>query len=156
MAVSSTIMSIVLSAILQGGVDTDYTTKEVACLTEAVYFEAANRPLKEKVAVANVVMNRVKAGYAKTICGVTYQRGQFSFQRSNKASRLTAVNQDNIRESAMVALKVLDNQYRDNTMGATHFVNLRIATDRGWLKGMRMVVAIGPHTFYKERKLKHA
>ena len=44
---------------------------EYNCLIEAIYFEAGNQPFVGKIAVAQVVVNRVNSDrYPNTICGV--------------------------------------------------------------------------------------
>ena len=53
---------------------------EQDCLASAVYFEARGEPLKGQLAVADVVLNRVRSeGYPDTICQVVEQPWQFSF-----------------------------------------------------------------------------
>jgi spore germination cell wall hydrolase CwlJ-like protein len=53
---------------------------EQDCLASAVYFEARGEPLKGQLAVADVVVNRVRsAKYPNTICEVVEQPWQFSF-----------------------------------------------------------------------------
>lgn len=47
----------------------------VKCLSDNIYYEAANEPYAGKVAVAQVTMNRVAdPHYPSTVCGVVYQR----------------------------------------------------------------------------------
>ena len=47
---------------------------EVKCLATAIYFEARGEPEHGQLAVAQVVLNRVKnPAYPNTICGVVYQ-----------------------------------------------------------------------------------
>src|SRR3546814_8987348 len=44
------------------------------CLTQAIYYEAANEPLKGKRAVAQVVLNRLRhPAYPNSVCGVVYE-----------------------------------------------------------------------------------
>src|SRR5690606_34324250 len=55
------------------------------CLTQAVYYEAANEPTLGKRAVAQVVLNRLRhPAYPNSVCGVVYEGAsapvcQFSF-----------------------------------------------------------------------------
>jgi spore germination cell wall hydrolase CwlJ-like protein len=63
-----------------------YSAREQRCLAEAVYFEARSEPYKGQVAVAQVVLNRVRnPAYPETVCKVVYQNKgarnacQFSF-----------------------------------------------------------------------------
>ena len=51
------------------------TKKQISCLAENIYFEAAHEPHEGKVAVAFVTLNRLMTGnYADTICGVVTQK----------------------------------------------------------------------------------
>jgi hypothetical protein len=50
------------------------SAKELWCLSQAVYFEARGESYRGQVAVAQVVLNRLKHRlYPKTICGVVFQ-----------------------------------------------------------------------------------
>ena len=60
-----------------------YTKAELKYLTAIIYCEAGNQPQKGKIAVANVVLNRVKnKRFPNTIKGVIYQKSQFSPTRT--------------------------------------------------------------------------
>ena len=62
---------------LRGAVD-DYT-RALSCLSQAVYYEAANESTEGQQAVAQVVLNRLQhPNYPKTVCGVVYQGSQLS------------------------------------------------------------------------------
>jgi N-acetylmuramoyl-L-alanine amidase len=51
---------------------------ELECLARIVVHEAGNQSRAGQLAVAQVVMNRVRSGrFARTICGVAMQPGQF-------------------------------------------------------------------------------
>lgn len=55
---------------------------EQHCLASAVYFEARGESLEGQLAVAEVVLNRMRSGrYPTTICAVVRQPAQFSFVR---------------------------------------------------------------------------
>lgn len=57
----------------------DFTEKEVALLERLVHAEAEGEPFIGKVAVANVVLNRIKSDkYPNTMNDVIYQKRQFS------------------------------------------------------------------------------
>ncbi len=66
-----------------------YTKAELQYLTAIIYCEAGNQPQKGKIAVANVILNRVKSKkYPNSIKGVIYQKSQFSPTRTkNKKYR---------------------------------------------------------------------
>ena len=61
----------------------------VVCLAKVIYYEARGEPLPGKLAVAKVTLNRTNSGkFPSTVCGVVYQRGQYSWTRG-KPSRIT-------------------------------------------------------------------
>lgn len=58
-------------------------------LANTVYFEAGLEPLEGQVAVAEVVLNRMRSGrYPTTICGVVLQPAQFSYVRGGRIPRV--------------------------------------------------------------------
>lgn len=59
----------------------------LACLVQA---EAGSEPYEGKLAVANVVINRVHAGYGSCISDVIYARGQFSPVSNGSLNRILA------------------------------------------------------------------
>ena len=70
--------------------------KELWCLATAIYFEARGESYRGQVAVAQVVLNRVKHKlYPDTICGVVFQNQnrrnscQFSFACDGRPERIT-------------------------------------------------------------------
>ncbi len=72
------------------------SASELKCLATAIYFEARGEPEEGQLAVAQVVLNRVKnPAYPNTICGVVYQnktkrnRCQFSFACDGRSDRIT-------------------------------------------------------------------
>jgi len=53
---------------------------ETICLAKNIYYEARGEPLRGKLAVAWVTLNRVASGkFRDTICKVVYQPRQFSW-----------------------------------------------------------------------------
>jgi hypothetical protein len=121
--------------------------RQIQCLAENAYFEAGNQSIKGKVAVTNVVMNRVKdERFPKSACAVVHQKShgncQFSWVcESNKHIR----NMTMFAESKRVAENVYLGNIRDVTKGAkfyhANYVN------PNW--GMRRVAQIGIHIFYQ-------
>ena len=52
--------------------------KSVECMAKVVLHEAGNQPREGKIAVAQTLVNRLKAGrFGDTICEVANQKGQF-------------------------------------------------------------------------------
>jgi len=126
--------------------------RQVDCLAENIYHEAAYEPLDGRVAVALVTLNRVNdPRYPNNICSVVKQRIKYTCQFSwycesgKRVRNLTAY-----MEAKRIALHVYANyeQLKDLTHGAlfyhADYVNPR------W-SGLVKTVVIGRHIFYKER-----
>lgn len=66
-------------------VQASYQAPQVECLARAIYQEARGESKTGQLAVANVILNRVKrpTEFRPTICGVVYQPGQFSWAKNN-------------------------------------------------------------------------
>jgi spore germination cell wall hydrolase CwlJ-like protein len=47
--------------------------KQLACMAKNIFYEAGSESVLGQAAVARVVVNRVKYGFAKTPCGVVFQ-----------------------------------------------------------------------------------
>lgn len=58
--------------------DVDQIDSETECMAKVVHHEAGNQPLQGQLAVAEVIVNRIKSGrFPTTPCAVANQRGQF-------------------------------------------------------------------------------
>lgn len=70
------------------GSSTDYSSDELKLLACLVHAEAGNQSYEGKLAVANVVLNRVKSSkYPDSIYKVIYQSGQFSVASSGSLTK---------------------------------------------------------------------
>lgn len=127
---------------------------EENCLARAVYFEARSESELGQVAVAKVILNRVKdPEYPKTICGVVYQGSgrrnscQFSFAcdglpddvksatawaNAKRVARMTIAG-----DAKVAALTTATNYHAD-------YVKPK------WAKSMKRLVKIGRHIFYED------
>lgn len=132
---------------------------QVQCMALNVYYEARGSNLADKVAVADVVLNRVKdTRYPNTICEVVKQgmqdsngnmrrnKCQFSWYCDGKHDR--PQDQDRWVEAQGIAWNMVEEgKYRGITEGATHYhatyVNPR------WAKTLQLVGSIGAHIFYR-------
>jgi spore germination cell wall hydrolase CwlJ-like protein len=134
-----------------------HSATEVKCLATAIYFEARSEPEKGQIAVAQVVLNRVKnPAYPNTICGVVYQnknkrnRCQFSFACDGIKDRIT--EQSVWAESQALARRVLNDDrtlYLASVGAATHYHATYVKPR--WARSMRKMQKIGRHIFYKTR-----
>ena len=108
-------------------------------LAKLVYAEARGEPYKGQVAVAAVVLNRVRsASFPNTISGVIYQRNAFTCV--NNGSINNAPDSSCIR----AALDALNGW--DPTGGCLYYYNPKTATD-DWIRTRTVQTVIGRHSF---------
>ena len=137
--------------------------KEVTCLAKAIYYEARGEPERGRLAVGQVMLNRVgHSGYPKTVCGVVFQnkhlknRCQFSFacdgqsdvpgskavwQRSKKeAEELYACDATcRARES---------DEWKSPVWSSTHYHANFVRPS--WAPKLQRTAWIGQHIFYRK------
>lgn len=129
--------------------------RQFECLAEAVYFEARGESYRGQVAVAQVVLNRVKSDiYPSTICGVVYQNQswrnacQFSFACDGIPERVT--EPEAWKTAKEVATKVLRGDlYLTEVANATHYHANYVRPV--WAGRMKKMTTIGLHIFYRFR-----
>ena len=125
------------------GASTSSYSQQVQLLARAVNGEARGEPYTGQVAVAAVILNRVKhPSFPKTIAGVIYQPGAF-----------TAVSDGQIN----VAISSKSTVYKacqdamngwDPTHGAIYYYNPKTATNK-WIRSRTIIKVIGLHVFCK-------
>lgn len=118
---------------------TTQSSSDLNLLAKCVYAEARGEPYSGQVAVAAVVLNRVKsASFPNTIAGVIYQPYAF-----------TAVNDGQINltpnSTAYKAAQDALNGW-DPTYGCLYYYNPSTATS-SWIWSRQTVVTIGKHVF---------
>lgn len=113
--------------------------KDVKCLATAIYHEANSESEKGQIAVANVIMNRVKSKkFPNSVCSVVSQKNQFSWYGKTKHKYND--------KTVDIAEKVLSNRVHDVTNGALFFHS---GKNPHWTRKMKFVTKIGGHKFYK-------
>ena len=116
-------------------------TSDLNLLARVVYGEARGEPYTGQVAVAAVVLNRVKnSSFPNTISGVVYQSGAFtavSDGQINLTPNTTAYN------AARDALNGWD-----PSNGAIYYFNPSTATNK-WIWSRPHLITIGKHRFCK-------
>ena len=120
---------------------TYYDAATVDLLARVITHESGNQPLEGKIAVGNVVLNRVASPlFPNTVADVIYQPNQFAPAGSGHLSRTPNA------ESVVAAKLCLDGA---NTAGnALYFVN-PVTSPGSWASRNRPYVAtIGAHAFY--------
>ena len=118
---------------------TSNADESVRCLAEAIFHEARAEPLVGQLAVAQVVLNRVRRlEFPNTICTVVYQPNQFSWTRHHLKHKLptyyTALANNIVQHG--VALEYFN---------ATHFHNRTVKPN--WR--LKRTKRIHNHIFYE-------
>lgn len=129
---------------------------EQRCLAAGIYFEARGEVEKGQAAVAQVILNRVKApSYPNTICGVVYQnkhwrnRCQFSFACDGIYDRVR--DKKAWDRAVRIARDVSKGKiYLDKVADSTHYHATYVKPR--WRLGMKVVDRIGIHIFYRTKK----
>lgn len=114
-------------------------TAEAELLARLVEAEAQGESYAGKVAVAEVVLNRVRSPqYPNSIEGVIYEAGQFSPVMDGRINMTPTAESYTAVAEAMAGSNYVG--------GALFFYNPAVATSR-WLDGLPTIAVIGSHTF---------
>ena len=133
------------------------------CMAVNIYHEAKNQPMAGQIAVAQVVMNRVKDNrYPDNVCdvvkqGLTYKNGkvvlgkcQFSGYCDGKKDDVDKKS-EKWRNSLRYASMVITNRITlDVTEGATHYHATYVRP--AWARTKTKTVRINSHIFYRWEK----
>lgn len=157
----------------RGGDETPISQgQELYCMAEAIYFESGNQPFVGKMAVAEVILNRVQhIGYPDTVCDVVHQgpvreswktkqnpdlpdsdrmyypikwKCQFTYYCDGKSDEIT--ESETWEESLSAAYLMYDGRVTV-AEGATHYHATYVKPH--WASQLRKVVQIEDHVFYK-------
>lgn len=132
---------------------------DITLLARLIYGEARGESLDGKIAVANVVRNRVNSSvtwWGRTWREVMLKPKQFScFNEGDpnldKLSKIDASRDANDqrlwRECLTIASAVCTGAFSDNTAGATHYHSIRVQPS--WAASLTATVSIGRHVFYR-------
>ncbi len=135
---------------VSGDTGTNYRNA-LKCMTQAIYYEAANEPVKGKRAVAQVVLNRVRhPAYPSSVCGVVYEGVnqavcQFSFTCDGSLLRVPMARQ--WQEASDVAKAALAGTVETDVGTATNY-HADYVVPR-WAYSMGKIEQIGAHIFYR-------
>lgn len=117
--------------------DAAYDNDTLYWLSHIIYAESGNQPLEGKIAVGNVVMNRLEdPRFPSTVYEVLFQKNQFTPAASGSIYR------EPNWESTLAAMLVMDGA---EVTDALFFNSVRSRAPRG----RTYVATIGDHAFYK-------
>ena len=118
---------------------------EERCLAGAVYFESKGESLAGQLAVARVVMARAKSGrFPTSLCGVVYQKSQFSFVRGGGMPPI-ATGSNNWRNAVAISKIALSDSWKSPVEGALFFHARHVSP--GWR--LTRLGSIDNHIFYR-------
>ena len=140
----------------RGVVGTSEYHKEVQCLTEAAYHEAANQPEEGIRAVLQVIKNRKEAkGFPSSFCGVVQQPKQFSYRNDLQPGQMKPIKiKNSLDKEALQKIHYLSELTAQGTLrndlpeGTLYYV--KVGVKAKWMKKMQRVAVIDKHVFLKE------
>jgi spore germination cell wall hydrolase CwlJ-like protein len=125
---------------------TDLSENDLECLVANVYHEARGESVLGQAAVAYVTLNRVRSpAYPDSVCGVVWQKGQFSWTEDGKSDRMTDL--DAIGKAVDIALAASRGKIKDPTGGSLHYYAHEKVRPEWSKAGYRLIV--GEHTFVR-------
>ncbi len=131
----------IMSSSSSGGGSSTSSNNNLNLLSRLVYSEARGETYTGQVAVAAVVLNRVRSSsFPNTISGVIYERGAFD---AVSDGQINLTPDSTARKAAQDALNGWDPSY-----GAIYYFNPNTATS-AWIWSRPMTVTIGNHRFCK-------
>ena len=119
---------------------------DLACLAEAIYFEARGTGTTGKSAVAHVVVNRAKSPKfgPRTVCGVVADGCQFSYRCDGRSDALS----DPGARQGLQGRRDRARRRPDITEGALFFHSARAAPG-GWFSSRPRIGTFGGNVFYR-------
>jgi spore germination cell wall hydrolase CwlJ-like protein len=138
---------------------------DLGALSANVYFESANQPTAGQVAVAWVTLNRLKYFSNTSIQGAVKNTKIDSYGQPVKdkchfswycdGQLIKVIKSDDVSQNAFskavaIADKVINNNVKDPTNGATHYCTLAVEKTTWWVPYMKKETrkVIGDHVFY--------
>ena len=128
------------------------SSRDLECLTQAVYYEARGEGRAGMQAVAQVVLNRARhPAFPKSVCGVVFQGAgrktgcQFSF--TCDGSMRGRVNRGAWDRAKSIAVAALSGSVYAGVGNATHFHTTGVSPL--WRTSLIQVGRVGSHLFYR-------
>jgi len=127
---------------------------DLSIMARTVFGEARGEPYQGRLAVAHVILNRVRAGgwFGASVSEVCLKRWQFSCWNPGdpNRARLFQVELDdrNLLDCSRACLDALGGG-EDPTTGATHYYATSLPVPPRWVRGRAPNVVIGRHAFFR-------
>ncbi len=135
-----------------------FAEEEVNCLALNIYHEARGEPRIGQLAVAYVTMNRVVSDrYPNTVCGVVWQRHQFSWTHDGRSDRPR--EQRAWQRALAIAQHIYSNYHvfraiangaTDITQGALYYYAPKHVYPQ-WAAHKETTAQIGSHVFLRDK-----
>jgi len=127
-------------------------SRDLECLTQAVYYEARGETPAGQAAVAQVVINRARhPAFPKSVCGVVFQgaqgRGACQFSFACDGSMRKGREPGAWARAERVATRALSGGVMNSVGTATHFHTINVSP--GWGPRLIRVGQVGLHIFYR-------
>ena len=128
-----------------GPAEAQVQARDLACLAEAIYFEARGTGPKGEAAVAHVVVNRARsAKFPNSVCGVISDGCQFSYRCDGHSETLA---EPGSRSRAFRIAEAVLSGEPDITQGALFFH--AASASPGWFSTRPRIGTIGGNVFYR-------
>ena len=133
--------------VIEEVIDPRFRERELRALALNIYHEARGSSYEDKVAVAEVTMNRVRSSkYPNTVHEVVYQYKQFSWTLSKRSTEPKELSV--WVECQKIALAVYEQKkpaiVDENVL---HYVHNTIVDKIKWAKGFKNRIRIGAHVY---------
>lgn len=124
--------------------------KQVKCLADNIYHEARGEPVEGQMLVGYTVLNRVKdKRWANTICGVVYQKYQFSWTTVKPHPAIK--DKDAYKDIYKLAQIMVKDKHKKEMTGVNHYLRCDWRNKVSWWKQMKFVGKEGDHCFYSDK-----
>lgn len=131
-------------------IDRTVYERELACLAQTVWFEARGSNFADKLAVAQVVVNRVASDeHGDTVCDVVWEPAQFSWTADGLPDRVELEGPVDVNawtDSALAALTAYSAALPDLTAGATFYHADYVSPS--WSDRLHARGRFGAHLYY--------
>jgi len=114
---------------------------DIACLEAVIYNETRGNKAQGAILFGATVFNRANSKfYPKTICGVAYQKAQFTNVRRVKPHHINEQTRDVVRE--------IVKRHQDGTLNKTVMYFHNTSVKPKWSYKKKRVAKVGAHIFY--------